>query len=175
MEDNSYSSNSITTKEVISRQMWISALFISSQSFLFGYVFSCLNSCLVTGNNNKASDCYHHSDSSCPTGTIYNDLNLTALEAQIATSLVVLGAWLGSLFGSQPSEKYGRRNTLFGNSLFFVLGSILSASGNYYCLFLGKLLSGFGVGIVSVVAPILLSEIASDNTKGTITTLHQVI
>ena len=36
-------------------------------------------------------------------------------------------------------------------------------------------LKGFGVGLESVVVPVLLSEIATADTRGTITTLHQVI
>lgn len=64
-------------KEPIPFTMWQSALMIALQSFLFGYFFSCLNSCLVTGDNNSGSDCYHGKDSSCPTGTIYNDINLS--------------------------------------------------------------------------------------------------
>ena len=37
-----------------------------------------------------------------------------------------------------------------------------------------RLLIGLGVGVESVVVPVLLSEIASEETRGTITTLHQV-
>lgn len=57
--------------------MWSAALLITLQSFLFGYCFSALNPCLVTGDNNSGSDCYHGLDSTCPDGSIYNDLNLT--------------------------------------------------------------------------------------------------
>ena len=34
---------------------------------------------------------------------------------------------------------------------------------------------GFGVGVVSCLAPVLLSEIASVETRGTVTTMHQVM
>ncbi len=57
--------------------MWRAALLITCQSFLFGYCFSCLNSCLVTGDKNSASECYHGDDSTCPKGTIYNDMQLS--------------------------------------------------------------------------------------------------
>lgn len=33
---------------------------------------------------------------------------------------------------------------------------------------------GFGVGIASTISPVLLSEIATDDNRGTITTLCQV-
>ena len=41
-------------------------------------------------------------------------------------------------------------------------------------LYAGRLVTGFGVGITSVVAPVLLSEIASPATRGSVTTLHQL-
>ncbi len=63
--------------EVIPAAMWRAALLVAIQSFLYGYVFSCFNSSLLTGDNNSGSDCFHGTDSSCPDGTVYNDLNLT--------------------------------------------------------------------------------------------------
>ena len=65
------------TKPIIPQSMWNAALLVALQSFSFGYVFSCLNACLVTGDNNSGSDCYHDSDSTCPEGSMYNDINLT--------------------------------------------------------------------------------------------------
>lgn len=64
-------------KVVIPNGLWQAAVIIALQSFSFGYVFSCLNSCLVTGDNNEGSDCFHGDDSSCPDGTMYNDINLS--------------------------------------------------------------------------------------------------
>lgn len=62
---------------VIPIAMWQVAILIALQSLSYGYVYSCLNACLVTGDDNKGSHCYDGSDDSCPPGTIYNDINLT--------------------------------------------------------------------------------------------------
>ena len=78
------------------------------------------------------------------------------------------------MIASYPAEKYGRRFTLLWNNVFFLIGTALCASGNLSCLFIGRLISGFGVGIVSVLAPILLAEMASPENRGTITIMHQV-
>jgi hypothetical protein len=64
-------------KVSIPKSMWFAATLVATQSFAFGFVFSCLNACLVTGDNNSGSDCYHDKDSSCPDGSMYNDINLT--------------------------------------------------------------------------------------------------
>eukprot|EP01039_Chlorochromonas_danica_P000134 gene132-142_t len=162
-------------REAIPWPMWRAALLITSQSFLFGYCFSALNACLVTGDNTSGSDCYNGNDSSCPPGTIYNDINLSTIEASVATALTVLGAWIGCMIGSKPSELKGRKFTLLANNSFFIVGAALSAIGNIYTLFIGRFISGLGVGISSVVPPVLLAEIASPATRGTITTMHQLL
>jgi hypothetical protein len=41
-------------------------------------------------------------------------------------------------------------------------------------MYAGRSISGLGVGIISCVAPVLLSEIAASSNRGTITTMHQV-
>ena len=102
---------------VIPTSMWIAALLVASQSFLYGYVFAALNSCLVTGDDKDGSHCFDKTDSSCPPGSIYNDIDLSALETQIATSLAVVGAWIGCFAGNGPSELYGRKKTVMINNL----------------------------------------------------------
>ena len=154
--------------------MWTAVLLIATQSFLFGYCFSSLNPCLVTGSNNSGSDCYSGADD-CPKGSIYNDLNLSTIEAQTATSLAVAGGWIGCMIGSYPAEKYGRKLTILANNLFFIVGSAMAASGNLTALFIGRFVLGLGVGIVSVVCPVLLSEIAPEASRGVITTFHQLM
>ena len=41
------------------------------------FVFSCLNSCLVTGDDNDSGKCSSGEDSSCPKGTIYRDIDMS--------------------------------------------------------------------------------------------------
>jgi MFS family permease len=60
------------------------------------------------------------------------------------------------------------------NNVFFLVGGLLCCFSNQWTLFAGRLLAGFGVGMESVVVPVLLSEMATADTRGTITTLHQL-
>ena len=77
---------------IIPKFMWYTSLLIASQSFLFGFVFSCLNSCLVTGDDNDGNNCYDGSDSTCPKGTIYNDINLsTGKIVSLCNSILLYG------------------------------------------------------------------------------------
>jgi predicted MFS family arabinose efflux permease len=73
----------------------------------------------------------------------YNRVRISSpVEASLATSLTILGAWIGSLICSGPSQQYGKRMTLLMNTSFFIVGAILSATGNIYALFIGRFISG---------------------------------
>jgi len=133
-----------------------------------------LNPALVTGDLKSASDCYDNTDSSCPEGSIYNDLQLSTLEVGLATSLVMLGGLAGCILSMKPGELYGRRYTLLVNCFVLITGAVLSALGSKSLLFAGRFVSGLGVGCTSVLAPILLAEISPEAHRGTITTMHQV-
>ena len=76
--------------EIIPFNMWKTAFILTSQSFAFGYFYSCLNSCLVAGKNNDPSKCFSK-PGSCPNGSIYNDLDMSTIDVQLATALIVLG------------------------------------------------------------------------------------
>ena len=122
--------------------------------------------------------------------------NLDLVEAQVATSLVVVGGWIGSLIGGPLSDvsniacflvtwcslfsgvldqKYGRRLITLHNNWFFIVGAVLCSFSNKWILFVGRLVAGLGVGIECVVVPVLLAEIATSATRGTITTVHQLL
>ena len=121
---------------------------------------SCFFSRKVSGSNKNPHDCYTKVDSTCPKGSIYNDIDLSSrmsalklpslfflftlqlVEAELATSLTIIGAWFGSILGSYPAELYGRKPTLLGNNIFFISGAAISASGNMYALFVGRFISG---------------------------------
>ena len=54
-----------------------------------------------------------------------------------------MGAWIGcSLLGSAPAERFGRKMTVLGTNLFFIIGGLVAASGSIYGLFIGRLISG---------------------------------
>jgi len=76
--------------------------------------------------------------------------------------------------GSHPAEVYGRRKTILMNNSFFIIGAIMCCISNKYSLFLGRFVEGLGVGLESMVVPILLAEISSTETRGTVTLVHQV-
>lgn len=65
-----------------------------------------------------------------------------SVDAQLATSLIVIGAWIGCMLGSKPSESKGRRFTLLANNFFFIAGAVLTSLGNLPTLFIGRFVLG---------------------------------
>lgn len=88
--------------------------------------------------------------------------------------MTIIGAMFGGLFASYPNDHLGRKWSLLLNNVFFIVGGILTSITNINALLAGRLLLGLGTGVESMVAPVLLSEIASNKTRGAITSLHQL-
>eukprot|EP00939_MAST-03C_sp_MAST-3C-sp1_P003810 g3810.t1 len=107
-------------------------------------------------------------------GKIDKDISLSTLNKEIATALTPIGAFIGCLAGSTPADKYGRRNTLLATSVIFLAGTLASSIvHNIVPLFVGRLMTGFGVGVESSVVPMYLLEISPEDIRGSVSTLHQ--
>jgi len=158
--------NNSTSSSIITPRMWFAVSLITAQSFVFGFEISALNTAIVTGDANSGSSCFDGSDKTCPKGSIYQILNLSTLEVSLATSLLIVGAWIGCMVASGPSETYGRKPTLMWNNVLLITGAVAAASGNAPLLYVGRVISGLGVGITSVTVPVLLAEVASAETRG---------
>ncbi|CAM9182284.1 unnamed protein product [Ectocarpus sp. 6 AP-2014] len=160
----------------VSRRMWASSLISALPSFLFGYCLSALNTVLVTGDAASPGACLSGEDATCPTGSTLRDLDLPTVQQEVATSLLVAGAWLGSMMASRPSDALGRRATLLYNNALFIAGGLLCAVAvGSSELFVGRFLAGMGVGCGSGVVPVLLSEVSSPKNRGAVGSIHQLM
>ncbi|MEC7263240.1 MAG: sugar porter family MFS transporter [Bacteroidota bacterium] len=89
-------------------------------------------------------------------------------------SMALWGTVLGSLFGGIPTDRLGRKNTLFWiGVLYFVsaVGSALAPEAYSFSLF--RFIGGVGVGASSVAAPVYISEISTAETRGRLTAMYQ--
>lgn len=97
----------------------------------------------------------------------------TKLEA-FTISVVLIGCMAGSVIAGSVADRIGRRRTLLGAGLVFLLGSILSAfTPNESILLAGRFVVGIGIGFSSVVAPLYISEVAPAETRGALVSLYQ--
>ncbi len=99
---------------------------------------------------------------------------LSSFEHGFTISIALIGTVIGSLVGSRPSDRFGRKNTLYFVAVAYLLSSIGTALANDWSVFLVfRFLGGLGVGISSVTAPIYISEISPAHKRGRLVGLFQ--
>ena len=92
----------------------------------------------------------------------FNSVSLT-----LFTSSLYLAALVASFFASNVTRVFGRKWSMFGGGLTFLVGSALNgAAENVLMLILGRLLLGVGVGFANQSVPLYLSEMAPARLRG---------
>ncbi|TDX24219.1 sugar porter (SP) family MFS transporter [Modicisalibacter xianhensis] len=92
----------------------------------------------------------------------------------IIMSMALWGTVIGAIFGNWPTDRLGRRTTLFLIGLLYLisaLGSALATDPYVFSFF--RFIGGLGVGASSVAAPAYISEIAPEKHRGKLVGLYQ--
>jgi len=99
---------------------------------------------------------------------------LANLQANIVSTMQA-GCFFGALAAYYFADRYGRRSSLFGSAMIAIIGVILqsAASGSLSCLYVGRFVSGLGVGAASMLNPLYTSENAPRAIRGALTGLYQ--
>ncbi|KAH8826463.1 sugar transporter [Flagelloscypha sp. PMI_526] len=95
-------------------------------------------------------------------------------------SVLQAGAFFGALTCAPISGKYGRKPTLIAFILVFAVGAILttvatSSTHGLKLIYAGRVISGFGIGGISAVAPAFVSECSPKEVRGRITGIFQIM
>ncbi|EIN14124.1 general substrate transporter [Punctularia strigosozonata HHB-11173 SS5] len=88
---------------------------------------------------------------------------------QIGTMVAVLevGAFVTSIAAGRIGDVYGRRGTLFAGAVVFSLGGVIQTfTTGFKIMVVGRIVSGFGVGLLSTIVPIYQSEVSPPNHRG---------
>jgi MFS family permease len=84
-------------------------------------------------------------------------------------SILSAGTFFGALFAGSLADWIGRRSTIIAGCGIFSLGVILQvASATIAVLVPGRLIAGIGIGFVSAVIVLYMSEIAPKAIRGAI-------
>ncbi len=84
------------------------------------------------------------------------------------------GMVLGAIFGSLPTDVFGRRATLtWIGILYFASAAWSGLASGPYTLIIARFIGGLGVGVSTVAAPLFISEIAPPNRRGLLAGLFQ--
>ncbi|KAJ4393494.1 hypothetical protein N0V93_002706 [Gnomoniopsis smithogilvyi] len=85
----------------------------------------------------------------------------------ITSSCFFLGAGAGAIAAFILGDKLGRRKTIALGILCNTIGSLLqTVSWSLEQMIIGRLINGFGIGLVSSMSPVYLSECVKSNVRG---------
>ena len=99
---------------------------------------------------------------------------LPASKKSTITSVLSAGTFFGALIAGDLADWFGRRFTIILGCAIFIVGVILqTASHGLGLLVAGRLIAGFGVGFVSAIIILYMSEIAPKRVRGAIVSGYQ--
>jgi sugar porter (SP) family MFS transporter len=92
----------------------------------------------------------------------------------VVMGMALWGTVVGALFGAFPTQRLGRKTTLFWIGVLYTFSAGGSALANDPFIFaLFRFIGGLGVGISTIAAPAYISEIAPPKDRGRLVGLYQ--
>ncbi|KAJ1433024.1 Sugar/inositol transporter [Sesbania bispinosa] len=105
---------------------------------------------------------------------IRKDLSLSLAEYSLFGSILTFGAMIGAITSGPIADFIGRKGAMRVSSAFCVAGwLVIYFSEGPVPLDIGRLATGYGMGVFSYVVPVFVAEIAPKELRGTLTTLNQ--
>ncbi|KAG7005267.1 aquaporin-2 [Physcia stellaris] len=94
----------------------------------------------------------------------------------LITSILSAGTFFGAIIAGDVADWVGRRFTVIAGCIVFIIGVILqtaSAGPDLGLIVAGRLIAGFGVGFVSAIIILYMSEISPRKVRGAIVSGYQ--
>ena len=140
---------------------------MKNKLLLFGYVFAASFGAFVVGLNLGGI--------SGALEFITAEFGLSAMAMGLVTSAIMIGCLIGALLGGRYSDKYGRRNMMIISAVMLILSAVGCAmASNAAWLIAARFLGGCGMGVLSAVIPIYISEISPAKWRGTFVSFYQL-
>ena len=103
------------------------------------------------------------------------DFNLSTIAQEVIISIILVGALIGACFGGILTDKIGRKKSLFITSVVFIIGTfIVMMAQTVTMLFIGRIILGLAVGVVSLAVPLYIAEMSDPSHRGALVSLNQL-
>ena len=133
-------------------------IFISSVSALGGILFG-YDTGVVSGTISQ----------------ITSQFGLDSLHQGWYVSCALLGSILGVAGAGVLSDYFGRKRTLIISAILFtVLGIGCAIANSFFELVCYRIIGGLGIGIVSIISPLYISELSVPKYRGRLVSLYQL-
>jgi sugar porter (SP) family MFS transporter len=99
---------------------------------------------------------------------------LPGWQQSLLTGILSCGTFFGALIASDVADRIGRRLTIIAGCITFSIGCILeTASTGLTVMVVGRLIAGAGVGFISAIIILYMSEIAPKKVRGALVSGYQ--
>lgn len=121
---------------------------------LFGY-----DTAVISGTIDQVGELFH----------------LDTLQQGWYVGCALIGSILGVACAGMLSDRFGRRPTMVISAILFTVSVVGCAiCGSFTLLVVYRFIGGVGIGVVSIVAPMYISEIAIPAYRGRLVSLYQL-
>ena len=109
------------------------------------------------------------------TDIVTGQFGLDELATGWYVGCALIGSIIGVLTAGMMSDYLGRKKTMLIAAVMFSISAIGCAICNGFTqLVIYRMIGGFGIGVVSIVSPIYISEVAVAEKRGTLVSLYQL-
>ncbi|QLQ80706.1 hypothetical protein HG537_0E00590 [Torulaspora globosa] len=145
----------------------ILCLMIAFGGFIFGW-----DTGTISGFVNL-SDFLKRFGSKHADGTYY----LSKVRMGLIVSIFNIGCAIGGIVLSKIGDVYGRRIGLVAVTIIYIVGILIQICSfdKWYQYFIGRIISGLGVGGIAVLSPMLISEVSPKQIRGTLVSCYQLM
>ena len=117
-------------------------------------------------------------DTAVISGTIAQvteQFGLDALQQGWYVGCALIGSIIGVLLAGILSDKFGRKSTMILSAILFSTSAIgCAVSTDFNQLVIYRIIGGVGIGVVSIISPLYISEVAVAQYRGRLVSLYQL-
>ncbi|KAL1138038.1 hypothetical protein AAG570_009733 [Ranatra chinensis] len=108
--------------------------------------------------------------------SVNSSMPINAEEGSWVGALLPVGALFGGLPAGSVADRFGRKNTVLGLGIPFIVSWFMIFVGNsVWVLYSARFLVGLAVGGACATVPMYISEIAEDSVRGTLGSYFQIL